>query len=425
MKDRQKQGLSGKRILPGSGRRFFACVLALCILAAGWTLAFAQAGREIYNESASVTGPVSVSTKDEDAVGIQVMGDEGTELAVTVTGDILAEAETDSYDHQNCAGVYIDLSGAGTAGKVTVDGNITSVNTWKGDDTWNLDTVGLEADVSDRGEADVTVNGKILARSVMNQGDGYTWSAGIHSGNNGGRLKLTVNGDVTAEGKDYCVGLNVKIETEDEASSFIQVNGDVTASDIGIRMENYAPDGKMEVLVNGTLSARRCISPEGDTYRRSLFTVWKAEPVEGSDIIPLDEDILDDGAREIEKEIQYIIRISDESAPYITVQAEDYHGFPVAREGETVPVLVQPPKGYEVAAVYGKPGNGMKLPKKGNVYELTVPKGGGIELSVSLRKAVPATGDRSRLLLWLALVIIGLAGVAAAGGLKTFLTRRK
>lgn len=399
-------------------RRLSVFALAVCLLTAGViALSGAETGYDVQNTSATINGPVSVSTADDDAIGVQVAADRGEAVTVAVKGSILAEAVTDHYDHQGSTGMYVNVSGEGSAGKVTVDGEITALNTWKGDNPYNLDTAGLEADVADGGDADVTVNGRILARAMMKEDEGYTWSAGLHSGNTGGTLKVTVNGGVTAEATVYGVGLNMKIDAEGEASSFVRVNGDVTAKDIGIRAENSAPDGTMEVLVDGTLSAERCIQPEGDTPRKSRFTIWKAAPLNGGAIVPPFEDIgiSEEDARAVEKEIRYILRTDAESAQYLTVSAEDYRGYKVAREGETVLVQVHAPDGLEVAAVYGMPGNKMPLAEAEGGYALTVPKGGGIELSVSLKKAVPATGDPSPLLFWAGLALLGLAGLSAAG----------
>ena len=408
-----------KRMLSGAGRHPGIWILLLCILltAGAAPARGAQIQYDISNRSETVNGPVSLRAQDDDEIiGVRVTGNEGLEISTAVNGDIRVEAETDHHDHQGAAGMYVDISGAGSAGRVTVNGSITSVNTWIGADPFNLDTVGLETDVSDGGRIDAEVNGPILARSVMEEG-GYTWSAGLHSGNSGGDLALTVNGSVTAEAPSYSVGLNVKIETEEEASSFVKVKGDVTAKSIGIRVENSAPKGRMELLVDGTLSADKCISPEGETFRKSRFTLWKAKPLQGNDIIPPDEEFIsEEDARSIEKEIRYIIRTEEQSAQYITVRAEEYHGYQVAREGETVTVQVHAPDGYEAAAVYGKPGNTMQLTRKdGDSYELTVPKGGGIELSVSLNKTIPATGDRASPILWLGLA---LAGTACIGILR-------
>ena len=402
----------------GKRKRIRAGLLLLCFLAASLASASGdRIGHDVQNTSASVTGPVSVSSRDEDAIGVQVIGNRGGDMSVTVSGDVSVQNVTDHYDHQNAAGVYVDMS-AGSKAAVTLNGNITSVNTWEGGDPGNLDTLALETDVSDGGEADVTVNGSLLARSVEEGNSGYTWSAGLHSGNYGGCLSVTVNGDVTAEGPFYSVGLNAKIETDGEASSFVAVQGNVTAKDIGIRVENTAPRGSMELLVDGILSAERCISLEGDTFEKSRFTVWKAEPLNGGSPVPAGVDVSEANAQRVEKDIRYIIRTDEKSAQYIQVEAEDYHGYSVARAGETVPVRVQAPKGYEVAEVYGMPGNTMLLPGKDGRYELTVPACGGVELSVSLRKKVPSTGDGSAPALWLGMVLLGLSGARVLRGAR-------
>ena len=61
----------------------------------------------------------------------------------------------------------------------------------------------------------------------------------------------------------------------------------------------------------------------------------------------------------------------------------------MAREGETVTLKISVPDGYEIDRVFGQQGERMALTKDaaGN-YFLQVPRGGGIELSLSL-KALP------------------------------------
>ena len=65
----------------------------------------------------------------------------------------------------------------------------------------------------------------------------------------------------------------------------------------------------------------------------------------------------------------------------------EYEGYQVANEGDTVTMKLTIPEGFEVAGAYGDEGQEWPLSKDaGGNYYLSVPRGGGVMLSVKLSK---------------------------------------
>ena len=347
---------------------------------------------EIVNQSETIEGDVSIADRDRNVTGVLVNEDEGKAIEVTVNGDVTAQNRTDYNDQQGCTAVEVNASGEGSEAAMTVNGDVTATNVWTAGEDMNLDNAGVSAWVGEDGKATVTVNGDIYAAARLegdNPEEGYTWSAGAGAYNSGGELTVIVNGDVTAESTSYAVGLNVKNDEPGNGITLVQVNGDVQADTLAIRAEN-AEGTRMEIIVNGTVEASKDgISLEGAGNGEVLLTFWKAETSEAGSIIRADQDVPEEQAAAMEAAIQYIIRVAEKSASYITTDAREYREFRVAREGETVTLKISVPDGYEIDRVFGQHGEQMALTKDAaGHYFLQVPKGGGIELSVNL-KALP------------------------------------
>ena len=343
---------------------------------------------EIHNQSETVEGNVSIADRDRNVTGILVTEDEGKAIEVTVNGDVTAEDRTDHYNHQGCTAVDVSAAGEGSEAAITVNGDVTATNVWTAGEDMNLDNAGISAWVGEGGKATVTVNGDVYAGARLEGDtpeDGYTWSAGAGAYNDGGEVTVIINGDVTAESTKYAVGLNVKNDMPGDGNTLVQVNGDLKADTLAIRAENSS-DTRMEIIVNGTVeTSKDGISLEGDGNEEVQLTFWKAETSQQGTIIRVDDENPAEKAARMEAAIQYIIRIEDKSSQYISTDARQYREFQVANEGETVTLKITVPKGYEIGKVFGQQGEQMELTKDadGN-YFLRVPKGGGIELSLSL-----------------------------------------
>ena len=343
---------------------------------------------EATNASKTIDGDIVISGKDSYVKGVSVNEDEGKAIEVTVNGSVTASAETDRLDHQDVTTVEVNAAGEGSEATATVNGNISAVNRWTAGEQGNLDNAGVSVWAGEGGKAALTVNGNIFADAELyDDGDGYTWSSGAGAYNSGGDVSVIVNGDVVAESTVYGVGLNVTTETG-PGQTFLQVNGDVTGKTLGIRAINQTQDCNLEIVINGTIhTSMNGISMERGSQDGVQITVWQMEPCQDGALVHEDGTVEgeDSVIEEAEKAIQYIIRIADDSAEYITTDARNYREFQVACEGETVTLQIAVPDGFKLAAVYGMPGYQMELTKDdaGN-YFLIVPKGGGIELSAVL-----------------------------------------
>ena len=280
----------------------------------------------------------------------------------------------------------------------------------------------MDISVKDSGKAAVILKGGVFARSTEAAESGYTWTAGVSAYNRGGELTLESEGPITAEDHhDYGVGLNFHIEPPEESDpvptrSVALINGDLSGTTLGIRASNSLPGGQMEILVNGAVAGEDCISCEGTERDKILFTLWKASPEQ--QIVRADMETTEEEAAQIEKSIRYILRTDPASAGLLAINAEEYRGFRVAKAGQRVSVLVNAPAGYKATAVYALPGKQQPLEKgAGGAWVLTVPNGGGVELSVDLKETepspVPKTGDGAAPLLWIGLILLGLAGLSA------------
>ena len=343
---------------------------------------------EVNNTSGTVPG-VDVSAADRNVTGVLVNADQGEAIEVTVEGAVTVGAETTYNDHQACTAVSVNASGEGSGAAVTVDGNISAVNTWTDNDPMNLDDSGLSAWAGDGGTVSVTVNGDVFSKAEIlpDDDEGYTWSGGVGAYTSAGSVAVTVNGNVTAEADQYAVGLNVNNEIPGGNVS-VEVHGDVTAKSIGIRAINDSEESSAEIVVDGTLHAsKNGISLEGNAAENVLLTVWKAEPNQNGVIVMTDGDLTAEEAEQAEKNIRYILRTAESSAGQITADAAEYRGYRVAKEGETVALDISIPNQYRIGSVYGQPGKKMELQadEAGNYY-LVVPRGGEVELSVELKR---------------------------------------
>ena len=93
------------------------------------------------------------------------------------------------------------------------------------------------------------------------------------------------------------------------------------------------------------------------------------------------------------QQIQYIIRIEPTQKDMISTQGTtELDGYQVAHEGDTVTLKLNIPRGYAVAAAYGDVGQQVALLKDANGdYYIVVPRGGGVLLSLKLRRANAST----------------------------------
>ena len=106
------------------------------------------------------------------------------------------------------------------------------------------------------------------------------------------------------------------------------------------------------MIVDGTLSGEnQSVLVSQNTIDDNLtLTVWEIKANKDDNLIEREHaDGPVTGDKELEKKIQYIIRIEPTQTEYITTQGTTTHeGYDVAREGDTVTLKVNVPAGYSL-----------------------------------------------------------------------------
>lgn len=337
---------------------------------------------------------VILTGSNENLIVLQVTSGAGEATEVTAEGRLSAEL---SADHGTQWGAFVlNLTSEGDGSSVSVnakDGMIARTRWDHETESPNFDSGGAWLSVGERGYAALHVDGDVQAlASTESKGQSYLWTAGISVSNGGGETDVTVNGNVIADGGDHgsSSGLNLHHEADSEDSpkavTKIRVNGDVAGSNFGIRQENYIEGSSMDILVNGTISgSSEAITLDGITDN-VLITAWKVMPDPDGNLLTYGPGDGAEPSRELEqKMLQYILRVDAQSAGRIIPEAETLEGLPVAREAEKVALKLDIPSGLVLRQVFSGPGRTLPLfPDADGNYFLTVPRGGGVELSMLL-----------------------------------------
>lgn len=349
-----------------------------------------------------VDGSASASTNEEyaiaRAVGTEAFG-EGSTIAVTVgkgaEGEVLASA------------------GTGSEVSITVeDGGVSGLCVGVTGETYN-GTVALDitGDVSVTDTEGEYKEGYAYGMRLSGDGDG--------SGN--GKITASVIGNITAAvthatDDSYAVGL---VASDQDGSMKVEVTGDITATgaenNIGIALSS-AEGMDADVIVDGTVSGDTAavvlVSPETQLGENVTLTVWALVPNEDGAVITRangEEDAANDplltaGAegtaeRDVltedeaaEKAVQYIIRVRAGQSNIISTDGTtEYEGYDVAHEGDVVTLRLNIPAGYEITNAFGDVDQAVSLLKDENgQYYLTVPRGGAVELSVTMNRIYTA-----------------------------------
>lgn len=255
--------------------------------------------------------------------------------------------------------------------------------------------VGVDSAATNKAVAQVLVNGDIkVHETVVDPGESYGVSL---SANEEAAVAAIVLGNVTATGS---TGDAVGLATGSSGGGSVEVSidGDVTASgaerNYGISIYSDK-DSYTDIIVDGTVtgkdSAVVLVQPEAQIGENVTLTVWELVPNENGAVVSRAEDDQGRAPAEdeaAEKAVQYIIRVRADQQDIITAQGTtEYKEYHVAHEGDTVTMLLNIPEGYEITGAYGDVDQSVTLLKdeNGNYY-LTVPRGGAVELSVTLEK---------------------------------------
>ena len=174
----------------------------------------------------------------------------------------------------------------------------------------------------------------------------------------------------------------------------VRITGDVKGAQTGVVL-NEINEVTDKIIIDGTLSGGKqaVLIKEGSIAENLTLTVW--EIVENKDGNLIENETIDPETKEksaiankeAEKAIQYIIRIRPDQKEIISTRGTmEYEGYDVAHEGDTVTLKLNIPYGYEISGAYRDAEQEVKLLQdtEGDYY-LIVPRGGAVELSVTLK----------------------------------------
>ena len=343
----------------------------------------------------NIGGAVSATAGGNDEYGavkgLELNVTDGTATA-TVGEGITAEAGSGS-----AGGVVIDTRGGSTVNVTVENGGVTANGAENyynaGVDVWNE---GAQVQV------DVTGN-------VESNGTGIAAYGDSPSAENPAVTSVHVDGNVTSTGTDsHGIYADVSDETdgteriENNSQVEILVEGDVTGENTAVWIDADTTVGTVDLTVDGTVSGGEhsiVLSNEANPDQVSI-TVWEVKPNDAGALVERAEVNRDTGDTvytqdaEAEKQIQYIIHIAQPE--YISTEGTtDQGGYQVAHEGDTVFVKLNIPEGFTLDSVWRDVGQTLNVVRnaKGEYY-LAVPRGGGVELSVTLREIVTEPAER-------------------------------
>ena len=331
-----------------------------------------------------------------------------------VNGDILTTAKNDRDEKHIDRASSTGLGVTNVSGEVSVkiNGNIRS-DSFAGSRNFATGVIIIgddEDNPTDKTQkTDVAVKGNIAAKSDYR-------ATGINFDDLHGTTNVAVDGNIEADAKDG-TARGIIISSEDENSNTtIIVNGDVKGSTYGTSFDEF--DGTANVVINGTLSGGKSaviinkttdviMDDDGEndengenkvvTEKRgyngnSNITVWKMTS-EQKDLVRVEEHDYTKGedeckvdaeaANKVLKNINYIIRTDKVSNGTIHLSnTRLISGFDTARETEDITIKVEASDGYKVDSV--KNGDAVLKKNADGTYTLTVPRGGGVQLSAVL-----------------------------------------
>ena len=380
----------------------------------------------IHNEStgtADVTGNITATGERlADGVELYSVGSDATAEA-TITGDITAAAKGEEgkatgliayayTDNEVTATVTGDINATGTGEAIGIDvyaneGSEVTV-TQKGDITvkGTEEATAIQA-TNDGGTIDIDITGDVASNHIgLSLVDAHHYkSTGKYEG------EITVDPDeydketgyyyhydgekriaylVNSEGKAYYAQVE-EDKDHDPGTTAVTITGDVTATETGAVIDLTNDKSKIDLIVDGTLSGetQSVLVSENTIDENLTLTVWEIKANDDGNLVERETaDGTTEADREIEKNIQYIIKIEPTQKDIIKTQGTtEYEGYNVANEGDTVTLKVEVPEGYQIKNAFSDSDQTIEMAQDddGNYY-LIVPKGGAVMISVEFEK---------------------------------------
>ena len=289
-------------------------------------------------------------------------GAEGQVYVLASKGDSTAKVTIEEGGVTSVSGqdgAVFALSDDGNV-QLSIGGEITATDS----ETLPGEAIGVSLVTKEEGTLSAELDGDITA-TVINETEDSS-ATGLLVTNEGGTLEVTVSGDITASGAEENIGIDIQAAAGQKTD--ILVDGTVTASDAAV------------VLV----------TPETQIGENVTLTVWELVPNENGVVVTRTDEgkggqpVEDEAA---EKAVQYIIRIRQDQQDLISAEGTtSYKDHQVAHEGDTITLKLNIPSGCEITGAFGDVDQLVLLSKDadGN-YFLTVPRGGAVELSVTMK----------------------------------------
>ena len=373
-------------------------------------------GNQDFNARIETGGGIRAEA-EETAFGIDIATRENAEV------NMVADGNVDAIAYGLARGVYVYSENEGSTANLTVWGDVTAESKGgeRGDDSEELRSEGIDID-SRNSSMTVTINGNVKAvgewgvgadlstdyqteyvdlgnyTGTYNEKD-YTETEVWDNKETGEHFERKIyynkETDTWYDSDGQAWRYNI-IEAEEEQKVEVKVYGDVHGDDTGMELCLTNEKTTMDVVVDGTVSGdnHAIVLTDKTAVDGMTLTVWKVEPTKDGRIVEYNDDTANPDSvytadEETAKRIQYIIRLEQpqKGGRLSTDGTTDYGGYNVAKEGDIVLLKIDVEPGYEIVDAFNGTDTKVELLKnEQGEYYLAVPRGGGVNLSVTLRE---------------------------------------
>ena len=386
------------------------------------------------NTTLDVENNITAQTTDGDAIGFW-SDNSGGKTTAEIGGAVEASSIEGSAIGADVNGYRSDEKAAPTT-EISIDGgvsanSVTSEATgvrMSAEDGAPVDVITLDDVSASSGESEATGlelrarNGKAYADimenvSAISDKKSATGVVVVLNGKSS-VLETNIYENILALGNDDSAGIKITpveagMPTSDktpDTTATVWVAGDVVSTGTGILDLDSANSGKTNVVIEGTLNAKGTSVVLAKNAADNLnLTVWKIDTANKKSIAMEQTEKglkYSKAAKAFEKTIDYILKIdknTDGTVKFVDSRKKeitDHDGitsdYNVAHAFETVSVKLNVPDGYYVVAAYSDEAQRTSLRRdRYGEYFLTVPKGGGVMVSLKMAPIVKTDGGDS------------------------------
>ncbi|WP_352398389.1 hypothetical protein [[Clostridium] aminophilum] len=354
--------------------------------------------------NAEIEGDVDASSNEGSVIGAYVNGFSDEKAAhtteISIYGGISANSVT-----SKATGVSMSAENGATVEVYTLD----EVSAFSGES----EATGLELRARD-GKAYADIMENVSATSDKKSATGVI----VVLNGESSVLEANIYENILALGNDDSAGIKISpieegMPTSDktpDTTATVWVAGDVVSTGTGILDLDSANSGKTNVVIEGTLNAKGTPVVLSKNAADNLnLTVWKIDTAKKKSIAMEQTEKglkYSNAAKAFEKTIDYILKIdknTDGTVKFVDSRKKeitDHDGitsdYNVAHAGETVSVKLNVPNGYYIVAAYSDEAQRTSLRRdRHGEYYLTVPKGGGVMVSLKMAPIVNTDSDDS------------------------------